>query len=391
MSSPSTLVGRSSTTSRRSAPGRSRRLRTAAAVVAGSLALALSGCGLEAPAADGTGGAENAGTVAPPLADVDPLSDVRDWTGAATAVTDPAGVDPVAEAPAPDLPVTVTDSQGTEVTVDDVSRILALDVYGTLSRTVYELGLGDNLVGRDVSTQFAPADELPLVTQNGHDLNAEAILDLDPSVILTDTSLGPWDVVLQMRDAGIPVVVVDSRRALDNVTELTEQVAVALGVPDQGAELAERIENEVDQVARQIAEVAPTDQTEQLRTVFLYVRGQAGVYYLFGEESGADALIEALGLYDVADEIDWSGMKPVTDEAIVAAQPELVLMMSKGLDSAGGVDGLLERLPALANTPAGDNERFVDMSDAEILGYGPDTADVLNALAVAIYAPDAVS
>ena len=53
---------------------------------------------------------------------------------------------------APTLPVTVTDAQGTRVTITDTSRILALDVYGTLARTVFELGLGDSVVGRDVST-----------------------------------------------------------------------------------------------------------------------------------------------------------------------------------------------------------------------------------------------
>lgn len=357
---------------------------------AGIAVLLLSGCGLQPPGAD-DGDTGPAGEVAPVLASVEPLADPRSWEGPTTAAIADDPVDPVADDPRPALPVTVTDAQGTEVTVTDVSRVLALDVYGTLSRTVFELGLGDALVGRDVSTQFPEAADLPLVTQNGHDLAAEAILDLDPTLILTDTSLGPWDVVLQMRDAGIPVVVVDGERGLDNLSALTKQVATALGVPDEGAALARRIEAEVAEVKAQIADVAPDDLAGRLRTVFLYVRGQSGVYYLFGEGSGADALVDALGLYDVAEEIDWSGMKPVTDEAIVAAQPDLVLMMSGGLESAGGVDGLLERLPALANTPAGEHRRFVDMEDAQVLGFGPQTAEVLNALAVAIYAPGAVS
>ena len=93
---------------------------------------------------------------------------------------------------------------------------------------------------------------------------------------------------------------------------------------------------------------------------------------------------------DVAAEIGWKGSKPLTDEGLIAAQPDLILMMTKGLTSVGGVDGLLDRFPALANTPAGQNRRVVDMNDSEILGFGPLTARVLNALAVAIYAPDAI-
>ncbi|MBJ7355766.1 ABC transporter substrate-binding protein [Nocardioides sp.] len=348
------------------------------------------GCGLEGPSAATPEGGDPDRPAAVSLAEATPLADPRDWTGPSTAVLPDTPVDPVAVGDQR-LPVTVTDAQGTRVTVTDTSRILALDVHGTLARTVFELGLGQHVVGRDISTQFAEAADLPLVTPVGHDLAAEAILELDPTVILTDTSLGPWDVVLQMRDAGIPVVVTDSHRGLDNLGSLTEEVAAALGVEEAGRMLAERIETEVAEVRAQVEAVAPTDPGDRLRTVFLYVRGQSGVYYLFGNGSGADQLIEGVGGYDVAEEIGWKGMRPVTDEGIVAAAPELVLLMTKGLESAGGVDGLLERLPALATTPAGQNRRFVDMDDAQVLGFGPTTAAVLDALAVAIYAPEAVS
>ena len=197
------------------------------------LSLLVSACGGPSGAADET--TTEQGRVAPALADVeaDTLADPRDWEGPASALVAAGGLDPVDPGPQ-QLPVTLTDAQGTEVTVEDTSRVLALDVYGTLSRTVWELGMGESLVGRDISTQFAEAADLPLVTQNGHDLNAEAILELDPTLILTDTSLGPWDVVLQMRDAGVPVVVVDSHRGLDNISSLTQEVAEALGVPDAG-------------------------------------------------------------------------------------------------------------------------------------------------------------
>lgn len=364
--------------------------------VVGVAVCALASCGLSAKAGSDDGAAGGSSTEAaaaqetPPLADVTPLTDVRDWDGEVTAVTD-TPIDPVADQPKPTLPVTVTDAQGTKVTITDTSRILALDVYGTLSRTVFELGLGDQLVGRDVSTEFDEAKDLPLVTQNGHDLNAEAILELDPTVILTDTSLGPWDVVLQMRDADIPVVVTDSERGLDNVTDLIHQVADPLGVPAAGDALAKRTQQQIDDITAQIAKVAPSDTGDRLRMVFLYVRGQSGIYYMFGEGSGADSLIDAIGGYDVAEEIGWNGMKPLTDEGLVAAQPDLVLMMSGGLDSAGGVDGLLERLPALAQTPAGQHRRFVAMDDSQVLGFGPITASVLEALAVATYAPEDAS
>ncbi|RYB93140.1 hemin receptor [Nocardioides oleivorans] len=324
----------------------------------------------------------------PHVSDVTPLADPRSWEGVVDIALPASEVDPVADDPRSDLPVTVTDAQGTQVTVEDTSRILALDIYGTLSQTVYQLGLGDSVVGRDISSQFPEIADRPLVTSNGHELNAESILALDPTVVLTDTSLGPWDVILQVRDAGIPVVVTDSHRGLDNLASLTSQVADALGVPQEGKELGQRIVDEADAMEAEIAELAPKDVNDRLRTVFLYVRGSSGVYYMFGQDSGADSLIEAVGAYDVSSEIGWKGMRPLTDEGLVSAQPDVVLMMSEGLESVGGVDGLLERFPALAQTPAGEHERIVAMNDDQVLSYGPRTADVLNALAIALYAPE---
>lgn len=343
--------------------------------------LLLTACGVAAPA----GTAEAPAT--PRLADVQPVDDPRAWDGPSSARLATGMAEPLTDG-AQRLPAAVVDRQGTAVTVGDTSRILALDIYGSLSRIVYELGFGDSIVGRDVSSGYPELADRPLVTRNGHDLNAEAILALQPSLVITDTSLGPWDVILQLRDTGIPVVVVDSARSTDNVGALITDVAAALGVPERGAALAARTEVAVDAKIAEIAAVAPP-AGDGIRMVFLYVRGQAGVYYMFGTGSGAGSLITALGGIDVAAEIGWEGMRPVTDEGLIAAQPELILMMTKGLESVDGVDGLLEALPAIAQTPAGQHRRIVDMDDTEILSFGPATADVLDALAVAVYAPDA--
>lgn len=364
---------------------RRRPLAGASAALVALLAL-LTACGASPAPGSATDDPGTTGS-ATTLAEATPLADPASYVGASSARVADAAVEPVTDDPRPQLPVTVTDVQGTEVTVTDVSRILAFDVYGTLARTVFELGLGDNVVGRDTSSAFDEIMDLPNVTPGGHELSGEAVLGLNPSVVVTDTSIGPWDVVLQLRDAGIPVVVVDSHRSLDGVGDLTQQVADALGVPDLGAELVARAQGEIDAKVAEIAAVAPQATNDKLRMVFLYVRGQAGVYYMFGEGSGADDLIAGLGGLDVAAEIGWDGMKPVNDEGLVRAQPDLILVMTKGLDSVGGVDGLLERLPAVAQTPAGRNHRVVDMPDTQVLSFGPRAADTLDALARAIYAP----
>ena len=325
-----------------------------------------------------------------PLAELPLLDDPRTYEGPSSAVLPVAEIVPLDPKPEQKLPATVTshDHAGdVEVVVDDASRVLGLDLAGSIAATIQGLGFGDALVGRDVSTTFPGSEELPLVTVGGHTINAEAVLALRPTLVITDGTIGPRDVIEQLREAGIDVVFVDAPPSFAGAEELARQVAAAMGAPDGGDRLAAEIRESVAAKTAEIAAIAPEAAAERVRILFLYLRGGAGVYYLFGEESGADELIAGLSAVDVAGEIGWTGMRPMTDEALVASDPDLVLVMTDGLASAGGVDGLLESHPALALTTAGQHRRFVDMADGVVLGFGPRSAAVLDALARAVYAP----
>jgi len=345
-----------------------------------------------APAAP-TGTPQNPATSGPvvPLSELDVLANPRDHVGPSTALLRSIGVEPIADDPSQTLPATVAsrDLAGdTEVTVNDTSRILPLDIAGSIASTVFALGFGGSVVGRDISTTFPEAADLPVVTSSGHAVNSESVLALRPSLVITDGTVGPTDVILQLREAGVSVVYVDAEPGLDAPAELSRQVAAALGAPETGEVLAEKLSGSISDVVQQIAQIAPARVEDRVRILFLYLRGASRIYYLFGEESGADELIEGVGGIDVAGEIGWTGLRPMTDEALIAANPDLILVMSEGLDSVGGVEGLLEAKPAIALTRAGQNQRLVDMSDGDILSFGPRTPLVLDALARAIYAPD---
>lgn len=363
--------------------------RTASTVVAGLAALAvLAGCSVSPPSST----AEPTAPAGPrvPLSELVAAENPRDLTGPSTALIESSAIDPVATDPAQALPVTVVsrDLDGDrDVVVTDASRILPLDIAGSIAATVFALGFGDDVVGRDISTTFPEADGLPVVTSSGHAISSEAVLALRPTLVITDGTVGPTDVVLQLRDAGVTVVYVDAEPGLSAPAELARQVSAALGSPETGELLAERLEQELAEVLADIESIRPDDPADRVRILFLYLRGASGIYYLFGEESGADELIEGLGGIDVAGEIGWVGLRPMTDEALVAANPDLILVMTGGLESVGGVDGLLAEKPAVGLTRAGETRRFVDMDDGEVLSFGPRTPAVLDALARSIYAP----
>ncbi|MFI8208993.1 hemin ABC transporter substrate-binding protein [Streptomyces werraensis] len=285
----------------------------------------------------------------------------------------PAGtadrVEPLPSTPRPRLPVTVRSADGRKVTVAQAERVVPLS--GSLSEIVFALGLGDRVVARDVTATFEQAAALPVVTR-GHDVSAEGVLSLRPDLVIAESTTGPDEAVEQIRAAGVPVLVVEGATGLDDVGPRIEAVAESLGVPSAGEELIRRTEERIATVAESV----PAEK-EKPRVAFLYLRGSASVYLIGGKGSGATSLIEAAGAVDAG---AASGLEKdftaITSEALVKAAPDALLVMSKGLESVGGVDGLV-KIPGIAQTPAGTDRRIVSVEDGVLLNYGPRTDQVL--------------
>ncbi len=291
----------------------------------------------------------------------------------------PALLVPIAGHPTPRLPATVTGADGREVTVTDASRIVPL--WGNIAETIFMLGLGDNVVGRDVSATFPEAEHLPLVTR-GHDVSAEAVLSLQPTVVFAQTDTGPPEALEHLRNAGVPVVVLEAPSNIDEIESRIMLVADALGVSEAGDALVQRTEDEISEAQRAI----PDGQAKP-KVAFLYMRGQAGVYLIAGPGSGADSMIEAAGGIDAGTAMGLDRpFTPLTSEAMVQAAPDVILMTTTGLESVGGIDGLVD-MPGIGQTPAGQNRRVITEEDGLLYSFGARTPVALAALIDRLYSP----
>lgn len=299
-------------------------------------------------------------------------------SGPQTARLEGPAVVPVAQNPTPVLPATAA-SIGGDVTVTDISRIIPIDRSGTLANIVFSLGLGADVVARDRSTVIPEAEDLPIITDSGHSVNIEAVLAADPSVVLIDESTNPPGTIDQLRAAGLTVVVFTKDRTIAGTAPLITAVAGALGVPEQGEALAARTTEQITEAENRVP-----DDARGAKMAFLYLRGPR-LQLLAGPGSGADDLITALGGVDAGTAAGLtSAFTTVNTEAMINADPEVILVMTQGAESVGGLDEVL-KLPGLAQTDAGRNDRIVQMDQSEILTFGPDTGRVLAALTKAIY------
>lgn len=280
-------------------------------------------------------------------------------------------------APSPQLPVTVQDVAGNDITVTDVSRIIPLS--GDIAEIVYELGFGTNVVGVDVSAVYPEGqwDALPKVGFE-RQLSAEGILSLNPTVVIGKEQAGPPEVLEQVRAAGVPVVIVPEPQTIEAPTLKIRAVAAALGVTEAGEALATATQEKIDAaIAR--AQTATSKPT----VMFLYVRA-GGTQLIGGKGSVADAMIEAAGGVDAGTAAGIQYFMPVTAEAIVAAQPEFIMLPQSGVDSIGGLEAVLD-IPGIAETPAAQNGQILVFDDLLLVGMTPRTGDFLQELVTVLH------
>lgn len=276
-----------------------------------------------------------------------------DVTGGTTAI------------PTPGLPATIVGADGAASTITDVSRIVTLS--GEFSEIVWELGLGDNLVGVDLSSVY-PRDEMRLKPKIGVEFRilAEPILVLEPTVVIGDIDASPAQVIEQVRSAGVPVVILPRFAGIDAPAAKIRAVAEALGVGPTGEALAIRVQDEVDAA---LALATPTG--DRPRVAVVYVATEDTILML-GSNTVFDGILEALGVEDVGPAAGVEGFVPLTAEAMVAAAPEVIITAERGFNGLGGMEGFLA-LPGIGQTPAGQNRRILVYEDLYLLGLGPRT------------------
>lgn len=288
-------------------------------------------------------------------------------TTAAVTTTATAETTTTTTAAAPEG-VTFVGADGVETTITDTSRIVSLS--GDLTEIIFELGLGANVAAIDVTTTYpAEATELPVVGF-AQQLAPEPVLAFSPTLVLGDQLTAPPEAIQQLRDAGIPVVILPTQTSLDGVATKITQVAEILGVPEAGTELAARVQGEID-AAR--AEAFAPDEAP--RVVFVYVRGPQTLL-LFGQGMATQAMIEGAGAIDAGAETGVRGAVPLSPEALVAAAPDVIVLPEAGLAALGGIDAFAA-IPGVADTPAGQAGRFLAYDEAYFFNLGPRTGQAL--------------
>ena len=269
------------------------------------------------------------------------------------------------------------------ISQDDVRSIsLSTDAQFTAARVVVlangvaeiiqSLNAQSIIVGRDISSTEVSLDSIPIVT-SGHQVLPEKVIALKPDLVLIDASTGPKAAIETIKAAGISVVQTPESWSLQDLPNKVRAVGRAIGALNQAEELVAQIEQSL----------SGSTVKNSPRIAFLYLRGTSAVYLIGGAGSGADSLLAAIGAIDVGAQKLDRPFNTLTAESLAELNPDVILVMSKGLESVGGIQGLL-KLPGVAQTKAGKNSAVIDVDDSLLLSFGPRTPSLVDALANAI-------
>lgn len=269
---------------------------------------------------------------------------------------------------------TYTGSDDVEVAIDDLSRVVSIG--SAITETIYAIGAEEHLIAVDESSTFPGETEKLTKVPFTRNLSAEGLLTVSPTLILASAAAGPPTVVKQVRGAGIPLLKLTADETVEGAFERTRQVGQIFEKEEATEQLIQNMKADLD-----IAAKARDRITDKPTVLFIYARG-ANMLMVAGNGTSAKTMIELAGGENAFN--SFNGYKPLTAEAVVEANPDVILMMNSGIQSVGGKDGVLQA-PGVSLTEAAKNERVYSMDGAYLLNFGPRVGEAVLDLMTKFY------
>ncbi|MCA0320096.1 MAG: ABC transporter substrate-binding protein [Proteobacteria bacterium] len=247
---------------------------------------------------------------------------------------------------------------------------------GVITEILYALGRQDLIVGVD-TTSLHPPEAMRDKANVGYvrALSAEGVLSLRPTVLVAIEGAGPPDTVKLIAEAGVKVERVGEDTSEKGVVERIRVIGRLAGVEAKAEELAAAVERDFALLKQQ------RDAVTAKKRVLFVLSLQNGRAIVGGKGSSADAIIAHAGAINAAEAVE--GYKPVTDEGIISAAPDVILMMQRGNHAAAPAE--VFALPAFSATPAAARKALVTMDGLYLLGFGPRTPEAARDLMAAVY------
>jgi len=244
-----------------------------------------------------------------------------------------------------------------------------------LTETVCALGDCDKIIASDRTSLYpAHIQQLPSIGYRGG-INAEGIISLKPTLIIAEKDYVEDAVLEQLGQSGIKLLIIDRKLEIGETKKFIMQIAAALKREAEGKKLIAKIDSDLAE-----ANALLKKTTSHPKVICIYNRGTATVS-MAGKNTFGNILSYVGATSAVA---DIEGYKPLNTESLIAANPDYLLMVSTGLESIGGVDGML-KVPGIAQTTAGMKRQIVAIESLKLTNFGPRLGEAIKEIVVLLH------
>ena len=254
----------------------------------------------------------------------------------------------------------------------DSTKIVSLN--GSVSEVLAGLGLEQQIVGTDITSNYPEALKAKPKIGHNKNINAEGVLALQPSLIIGIKKEVSPALIAQFKAARVKMLLVDQDYSVDGTKKLIHSLADSLQLTVKGDSLVKGLESDL----AQLKPAAATDKKP--RVLFIYARG-TGTMMVGGTGTQVDKAIILAGAENAVTE--FADYKPLTAEALVKANPDVILLFDSGLQSLGGATGLA-KVQGVKETNAGKNNKIVSMDGELLSSFGPRLGIAVKELAAKI-------
>jgi iron complex transport system substrate-binding protein len=248
-------------------------------------------------------------------------------------------------------------------------------IGGGLTEIVCALGCESHLVGVDTTSRFPVSiRRLPSVGY-ARSLSLEGVLALAPQNVIVGRDAGPASVLARLREAGVTVSSADDGYTIEALLLRVTQLGRVLKREEKAQALTEQLWREWTAVISMV----PVAESG-IRVMFIL--GLApGQVIVAGSGTGADVMLKYAGLQNAFS--DTNGYRPITTEALIAAQPDLIVLAqpdSTTQEVARSTRESIKQIQGLSATPAAQPARWLVFDTMFLLSFGPRMPDAILTL-----------